>query len=253
MSLVTTPAILLRSFAYGETSRILRFYSRDLGLVGVMARGARTGGARGTGALETFTTGALTLYVKETRELQTLKEFHGERHRGRLAAPLLRFTGAAVLGELILRHAGEEGSPEIFERVEGALDHLEAAPPEGLPGAILAEGWGLVAALGFSPLLDVCVSCSTPLRDSGEVGRFDFGAGGVLCEACGREEGAGPLIGPGARDQLRDLLGRRVPPGLGRPRAHLRLLGDFITYHLSGGRPLDAFRLLDPLLPPDEE
>ena len=47
MSVVTTPAVLLRSFNYSETSRILRLYTLDLGLVGGMAKGMWRGGAPG--------------------------------------------------------------------------------------------------------------------------------------------------------------------------------------------------------------
>ena len=41
MAPVTTFAVLLRSHDYGDTSRILRFYTQGRGLVSVMARGIR--------------------------------------------------------------------------------------------------------------------------------------------------------------------------------------------------------------------
>ena len=75
MSVVSTPAVLLRSFNYSETSRVLRLYTKDLGLVSVMAKGVRRRGARGHGALDTFSRGELTAYVRPTRDLQTFKEF----------------------------------------------------------------------------------------------------------------------------------------------------------------------------------
>ncbi|NNK62687.1 MAG: DNA repair protein RecO, partial [Gemmatimonadetes bacterium] len=42
MAVTTTDAVLLRAHAYGETSRVLRFLTRDRGIVGVMARGVRS-------------------------------------------------------------------------------------------------------------------------------------------------------------------------------------------------------------------
>ena len=36
MAPVTTPAVLLRAHDYGDSSRILRFFSRDHGMVSVM-------------------------------------------------------------------------------------------------------------------------------------------------------------------------------------------------------------------------
>lgn len=248
MSIVSTPAVLLRSFAYGETSLILRFYTRELGVVGVMAKGARRS-RRGADALETFATGTLTLYVKDSRDLQTLKEFDVGRSRRGLSTPLLRFAGASVLGEIVLRHAGEEGNPGLYRRLEEGLDRVEAWEAERLAPGILAEGWGLVAALGYRPVLEGCVECGRVLEDEGELARFDFSAGGLRCPACA---GSGPRIGPGARAQLLELLEGRPPATLRRPRAHARLLSDFVTYHVSMSRPLDSFRILTPLLPRSE-
>jgi len=39
---------------------------------------------------------------------------------------------------------------------------------------------------------------------------------------------------------------------LTRPFAHLRLAGDFITYHLSGGRPLRSMEVLEKLIPEED-
>jgi hypothetical protein len=60
---------------------------------------------------------------------------------------------------------------------------------------------------------------------------------------------AGPRVGPGAREQLRTFLRGDVPADFSRPRPHLQLLSDFITHHVSGTRPLEAFRLVASFLP----
>ncbi|HZD06268.1 MAG TPA: recombination protein O N-terminal domain-containing protein, partial [Longimicrobiales bacterium] len=152
MGVVTTRAVLLRSHPYSETSLVLRFFSEDLGTVGVMARGARRGGSRGGSSLSTFAGGSLTLYVKETRELQTFKDFAVTCPRQALARDLLRFGGASVVGELVLRHGGEAGAPALYGVLEEALDALVATPPADLVTTILASGWTVVATLGYHPV-----------------------------------------------------------------------------------------------------
>ena len=83
-----------------------------------------------------------------------------------------------------------------------------------------------------------------------EVGRFDFSAGGVRCSACAD---AGPRVGPGARAQLRALVtGSALGSPLAYARAHLHLLSDFVTYHVSGARPLGSFAFLSRMLPEDD-
>lgn len=244
MGLVRTRAILLRAHAYGEGSRILRFLTEDLGLVGVMARGVRRSGARGDGGLSTFAEGILGLHVKPTRELQTFADFAPERERRGLSRDLARLGGASLLAEIVLRSGGEDPGPVLFHRLSNGLDRVEAMPDERLLARILAEAWALTTALGFAPSLETCARCEAALGEQ-ETGRFVHAAGGILCETCGATS-AGPRVGPGARTQLRALAaGDDV--ALGRPRAHLRLLEDFLIHHLHLTTPLQTFRFLEPL------
>jgi hypothetical protein len=45
------------------------------------------------------------------------------------------------------------------------------------------------------------------------------------------------------------LLDGEAPEELIRPKAHLRLASDFITYHVSGGNPLRSLTVLTALTP----
>jgi recombinational DNA repair protein (RecF pathway) len=103
-----------------------------------------------------------------------------------------------------------------------------------------------VSTLGYRPVLEACVECGSPPGDA--ITRFDFAAGGIRCAACSRAE-SGPRLGPGARAQLVALLDDPRLPVLERPRAHLRLLADFVAYHVSDGRPLASFEVLAGMLP----
>jgi DNA repair protein RecO (recombination protein O) len=238
-------AILLRAHAYSESSQVLRFLTDTHGVVGVMARGIRKGSRGGTPDL--FGEVALTLYIRPGRDLQTLKEFSTTRPRRSLGTDPLRLAAASVLSEVVLRHHGEGASQEIFTALSHGLDRLGDAPADQVLPVLLREGWGLVSALGFHPQVDHCVVCGS-LLDDAEVGRFDFDAGGVRCPRC-LDGLAGPRVGPGARAQLEALLHGEIPPDLSHIRQHLQLLSDFMTYHVAGGRPLDAFRFLAAFLP----
>lgn len=251
MAVVSTPAIVLRAFPYGDTSRILRFLTLEMGVVGVVAKGVRKSGSKTGSGLETFAEGTLTFYHKGTRDLQTFKDFAPEKPRRGLPRQVLRFAGASLLCELVLKHAGEEAVPPLYRTLSEGLDGVEGGPKEDLPSVILAAGWHLVAVLGYRPVLDPCVRCGSSLGEK-EMARFDFGAGGLRCARCSGE-GDGPRVGPGARMQLRELIRGRPPDGLLLPGAHLRLLSDFVTYHVSGGRPLKSFQLLQSLLRGKEE
>ena len=249
MAPVTTRAVLLRGHDYGDTSRILRFFTRDHGLVSVMARGVRGRSGKGVTTLATFASGDLTVYMKSHRDLHTMKDFACATTRDELAAHLLRFSAASAAAELVLSHAEADPQPGVFDTLESGLDALGVAAPDALPGTALAVLWTITESFGFAPQLDGCVRCDEPLDDE-EVGRFDFAAGGMRCAECS-EGAAGPRVGPIARSQLDALLAGQVPLGLSHTRRHLGLVSDFIAYHVVS-RPLKSLRFLGSMLPSDD-
>lgn len=253
MSMLVTQAILLRAHPYSETSRIFRFLTAERGLIGVLSRGARRGDAKGRGAIDIFDEGELVLYFRETRDLQTFKDFSVTASRRALASDVTRFAGASILAEVVLRHAGEEEASRLYSVVRRGLDEIAAAPAEELLPRILSEGWQVVSTLGYAPQLDECVACGASLPGEGEreeadsMGRFDFSAGGVRCARCGAE-GAGPRVGPTARRQLMEMVAGGTPSDFAAPAAHLRLFGDFVTYHVSDARPLKSLHFLSDII-----
>lgn len=245
MAAVTTAAILLRAHPFSESSRVLRLYTRELGLVGVMARGVRRGASGGRGGAGAFSEGVAVLAVRDNRELQTLQEFAPAKARFGLAQDITRLAGASLAAELVLRHAGQEPNDELFHALSHGLDRIEGAASETVPAELLALGWAIVQILGFAPELEACVACGQPLGD-GSMGWFDLQAGGVCGSCCPVPDGS-RRVGPEARTQLRSLLAGDPPSSLRGLRANLSLLDDFTAFHMLGGRRLDSFRFLEPV------
>ncbi len=243
MTRVTTAAILLRSSPWSESSRVLRFYARELGLVAVMGRGVRRAASKGRGAIGVFTEGTAVVAVRPNRELQTLCEFAPSRAHLGLARDFRRLAGASVAAELVLRHAGQESHSVLYDVLAQGLERLEEAEAEGIVGEALALGWWTVGLLGFGPELDACTCCGAKV-EAQAMARFDVEAGGVRDPECGPPPGT-RRIGPGARRQLATFLRGEVPADLRRPAAHLSLLHDFVTVHMLGGRRLESFRFLE--------
>lgn len=248
MAPVRTAAVLLRGYDYGDTSRIFRFYTREYGLMSVIAKGVRGRSGKGAATLSNFSTGELTAYVKPQRDLHTMKDFQCTRLREGLGREMLRFGGASAAVELVLAHAEAERQTGVFEALETALDALADARPGSLPATVLASLWTITEAFGFAPQLDPCVRCDTPLGPE-EVARFDFAAGGVRCAECGHDT-AGPRVGPGARRQLAALLVGDLPSDLTHARQHLTLVSDFIAYHVAS-KPLKSLGFLGGFMPDD--
>ncbi len=251
MAPVSTPAVLLRAHDFGDSSRILRFYTRTHGLVSVVARGVRGRSGKGVATLATFASGDLVVYMKRNRELHNMKEFTCLKSRSELATQMLAFSAASAAAELVLSHAEADAQPRVFDTLEAGLDALcNTESPSLLPGTALSVLWTITHSFGFAPQLDNCVRCEEPLFED-ELGRFDFAAGGMRCMQCS-EDSAGPRVGPIARSQLEDMISGQVPVGLSHTRRHLGLVSDFIAYHVLN-KPLKSLRFLGSALPPEDE
>lgn len=242
--LLATEAIVLHSFDYLESSRILRLVTREAGVRSVLAKGARRSSRRFGSALDLFAQGSAQLYVKPGRDLDTLSGFEVTLARAELAEDLGRFTGASAIAELTLRFGREAADSALFDAVADAFQALATAPASETLATTLTSAWHIVAELGFAPAVDVCGECHAELPLDATV-MFSHPSGGALCARCGRLAPAGRVLPPVARAALRRFLTGEPADALDDPsgRAHQRLLREFLTEHLTDGRPLRAMEL----------
>src|SRR2546429_204258 len=103
MALVTTSAVVLRTYPYSETSKIVRLATRDLGVQSAIAKGVLRPKSRFAAGLELLSEGVAQLYHRETRELQTLAAFAPLGVRRELAPGVRRLPGAPAPGEPVLQ------------------------------------------------------------------------------------------------------------------------------------------------------
>src|SRR5688572_455218 len=148
MPLVSVSALILQAFPYSDTSKILRLLTRDYGVQSVIAKGALRPKSRFGGVLEPFTEGVASFVLRESRELHTLTGFELIKSRQSLGDNLVRFGGASLVAELVMRVGSEERDPTLFDMVVHALDRIEQAEPLMSEGVVLAQAWSLISHLG---------------------------------------------------------------------------------------------------------
>ena len=229
MSLVSTPAIVLRTYRYSETSKIVRLATRDYGVQSAIAKGVLRPRSPFGAALETLSEGVAQLYHKETRELQTLAAFDVIQLRRDLADDLGRFAGAAALSEVMLRMAPP--LPAAYEAFILGLDALVKAAPGQADSAAVRWLWLLVGVLGFAPQLDACVRDGKAV--TGTVA-FSTAEGGVLCATCAGQQPPTKLPPQAYRDLLALNDEQAALPTLdaAHAAAHRRLVARFVRHHL---------------------
>ncbi len=236
MAPITTPAIIVGSLRYGDTSKIVRMVTRDLGVRSALAKGALRPRSRFGASLQLLSEGVAHLYLKDSRDLQTLSAFDLTQLHAGLTGDLPRFAAATAMGEVAWRFSPAEPHPDSYDLLSGALSMLESAPGEAVEVLGLRMLWRLVSVLGFAPALDRCARDGTPLP-GGEPLRFHAAEGGGLCARCsdGHEV---TLLSPADRTDLETLVSARADlPTLDDRHAasHRRLFARFLRYHLAEG------------------
>ncbi len=252
MAVVSTPAIVLHAFPYGESSKIVRLVTPDHGVLSAIAKGAQRAKSKFGARLQPMSDGVAQLYIRPNRDLQTLAEFDIEHDRLALAHDLTRYSSAAALTELVLRFAPEEPHPEIFALLAVLLDRLADVRAEHLPAASLSALWAIVGVLGFAPALDGC-AVDGRVIESGAVD-FSIADGGFVCARCGASRETARL-GAEDREMLEGFVRAGDDPAGPRekrlePRhgaAHRRLLSRFIRLHVAEGRDLKALNFWESL------
>jgi DNA repair protein RecO (recombination protein O) len=242
MALVTTDAIILQVFRYGDTSKIIRLLTRHAGVQSVIAKGAANPKSKYGGILEPFTEGVAAFYAKDNRDLHTLGSFELTRSRQSLGSHLVRFGGASLIAELIMRSGIEEPDAQLFDAVRASFDRITEATPEAVESIVLGETWALIAQLGFAPALDECIGCGREITTEEDVS-FDYSAGGVRCDDCAAGM-PGRVVPAAARHALMQLM-RGEHLILERTAAHWRLLARFLTHHVVDGASLKSLTFLE--------
>lgn len=198
MNVVTTEAIVLRSYNLAEADRIVLCFTRDVGLIRGVAKGARRMKSRFGAALEPFTVIHLEFREKENRELVTITGVEIVKSNFDLASDVQCAEVLGYMGELVNEFAPpHEANEKLFRMVSACLDALALTPSTAKVILRYFEIWILRLAGSF-PDVSVCAVCGSALTLAQPV-YLDFESA-VRCANCSR--GVGTRLLPQVRELL---------------------------------------------------
>jgi DNA repair protein RecO (recombination protein O) len=204
---VTTEAVVLRSFPFGEADRVLHLYSAGSGRIGAVAKGVRRTKSRFGGRLEPFSHVELVLH-RGRGELHTVTGASLVRSHDRIRADGRRLQVGLIGLEAMLRlFTEEEHNERAFLALTRFLDALDEAPladgrPE-LDPVVLSFQLKLLWISGFLPHLASCVECGAVDRLTG----YLPAAGGAVCVSC---DSGGLRLSSGGLSGIAALLGSPI-------------------------------------------
>jgi DNA repair protein RecO (recombination protein O) len=240
MRATRTLALVVRAVEVFETSLVVTLFTRELGKVAALAKGARRLKSSFQGGLDLLSVCDIVLIPKASEALDLLTESAPvERFaslRRDLAALYAGYYVAELLTELTDYH---DPHPKLFDAARVTLRHLGDAGTRSR--RILRFELACLRELGLMPALDRCAHCGTAIeRPRGRV-PFGLAAVGILCTACRPGQPHVREISAADLDTIRVLASpgdvwRRLDPGAASIRSARATLGAVIS-HVLGRQP----------------
>lgn len=242
--MINVEALVIRSTTYGESNKIITLYSKEMGKVGVMARGAKKPKSKLGPGSQLLTHGHY-LYQKG-RGLGTLYQGEAIETFRYIKSDLKAMAYAAYMVDMVDKLTEEgEPFPSLYEWLLKLLELLEEKrSPEVLRLIFDIRMLGLA---GIAPELDQCASCGgmdAPFS-------FSLAYGGFLCHHCSKKDERSVAL-PNAVARLFHLFKRLDPNQIGdisiKPETIKLMRGLLDAYfdHYSGLR-LKTKQFLDQL------
>lgn len=181
--------IVLRSMDYGEGNKIITLYTREMGKVSVMARGAKKVKSRLGAVTQLFTLGDFIFFRSGPGQMGTLNNGEMIKPFHKLREDLYKSAYSAYLVELIDRMSSDEdASAYLFEQLQAGLEAIE----EGKDMAIVAHllEHKLLISAGYAPELEKCVSCDAVTARM----LFSSRMGGMICSQCAYKDSTAIVI-----------------------------------------------------------
>lgn len=206
MGLVTTDAVVLRTYNLAEADRIAVCLTRSSGLVRAVAKGARRMKSRFGAALEPFTLIRLAFYERENRDLVSISSAEILKSHFDLAAQLEVSEILAYIGEMVGEFAPpHEANEKLFRMVTACLEALESAPESARLVLRYFEVW-LLRLAGLFPDVRSCADCGALLNQA-DPACLDTEVN-PHCQKCSR----GPVTRLFPETQRILLASQRLPP-----------------------------------------
>lgn len=199
--MLKTEGIVLKASKYQETSKILSIYTKEMGKISVMAKGANRPKSKLIANTQPFSynefqfsQGRNFYYINQADIIDSFYDIRENMERVLYGFYLLELVDKSV--------AEEEANKKIFLLFEKALRLLSQAQDNYLK-LIVAFELKYISFLGYRPHIGGCVMCGN--NQSSEY-KFSNLEGGIICRDCQTKDQGAKLMDKGVYDSMVKLL-----------------------------------------------
>ncbi len=183
--IIKTEAVVLSKLNYGDTSLIVSLFTKELGKISAILKGARSPKAKSGLKVDPVNYIEVVFYNKSTRELQLISSADIVEHYSGIKADLEKLKYAHSIIELVKNLTPEhEQNLRLFKGIVRILALLESSAES--PNTIFARFFlFFLAEAGYQIQLEKCISCGRN-NLAGIQLSYNFAAG-LLCDRCTQE------------------------------------------------------------------
>ncbi len=187
MPLYSTHAIVIRSIHYGESDKIVTFFTKDYGKLKGIAKGARRSKKRFQNALSLFSHLRLIFFDREGMGLVRAESCDLLHPFPKIKENLKKILYGNYYLELTNEMAGErEPNQGAFELLLSFLLNLEETPPQEEQLRIFEIQ--MLNLFGYRPNMKKCNLCNRRWEELREIPIFfSHERGALICEGCSQK------------------------------------------------------------------
>lgn len=182
MPLKRATGIVIQSLNYGESDRIVTFFTLEYGKIKGIAKGARRSKRRFSNSLDLFCHVKVHLFEKEDRSLTRVDQCDVVEFFPAFNHDVVKMSYGSYFVELVEAMVGErEAHAGVFELLREFLSTVNTTEPREEMLRIFEIR--LLSLLGYRPNLNSCTQCGKPLGQLKGI-YFVPTRGGIFCEKC---------------------------------------------------------------------
>ncbi|MYL46609.1 DNA repair protein RecO [Virgibacillus halodenitrificans] len=169
--------VILKTQDYGETHKIITIYSRKLGKISTLARGAKKTKSRMAAVTQPFIYGNFFVYLN--KGLSTIQQGEIEYSFRAIREDIFKTAYTAYITELTDKIVDPQiTDPFLFEELYQTMSWIEEHEDVEIP--IMMYELKMFVKGGFGPMVNGCANCNNKEFPYA----FSIAEGGLLCKRC---------------------------------------------------------------------
>ncbi len=183
MATVRSLGLVIRSTDVFETSSVVTLFTRELGKVSGLAKGARRLKSPFQGGLDLLGVSDIVLLHKASEALDLITEAAPIERFGSLRRDLAALYAGYYIAELLSDLTDfHDPHPKLFDAAAITLRQLGDSLLRSR--RVLRFELACLRELGSMPVLDACAHCGQVVEARGDTFAFGLATGGILCPDC---------------------------------------------------------------------